>query len=621
VAPRKPFRRRLLVVFLTFALGAVAFVLLSIQPRQRMSYEDRTGQPRTPVFAVHHAAVAGTPWATRAAMEVLAGGGNACDAAVAALLALNVTHGEAAGFPGVAPMLHYDAASGRVRSYVGAGTAPAAATPERFRDAGFSTVPVHDIRAQLLPASPDVLVALLRDCGSRSFGELAAAAVELAREGFPAHAVLVRNLDLPFWRRLGFALRMPYNAEVFLQGGWWRPLRLHERLRFPDLADTLEELAAAESRALAAGGSRDGGLEAVRACFYRGPIADAIAAFHRREGGWITEDDLAGYRGNWEEPLRGSWQGYEVHTNGTWSQGIVVPMALQILEGLDLAALRHNSPRYVHTVAQALELAIADRDAYVADDRFVDVPVDRLLSKDFAAERRAARTDRAFGPPPPPGDAGVRPGSAIASASSAAAPKLGGLVGQDTSQLAVVDRAGNAVVMTPSDFPATPMVPGTGLTLGNRMTQFRLDPDSVAVLAPGKRPRITPHAVVVTRGGRLHLAFSTPGADMQAQALVQVFLGVHVFGMSLQDAIEAPRFFSVSAPSSFAPHASRPGTLRLEADLFAAAGDGLRDLGYKLIEDPAWDKDFGAVGALLVGDDGRIAAGADPREETWAEGR
>jgi gamma-glutamyltranspeptidase / glutathione hydrolase len=617
---RQSLRKRLAVVFLTLALGVAAFMLLSIEPRERMPYEDQSGRPRTPVFAAHYAAVAGTPWATRAAMDVLASGGTACDAAVAALLALNVTHGEAASFPGVAPVLYYDAAAGRVRSYVGAGTAPAAATPEKFRAAGFDTVPVHDIRSQLLPASPDVLIALLRDGGSRSFGELAAAAVELARDGFPAHPVLVENLRLPLWQRFLLARRMPYNAEVFLRGEWWRPLHLHERLRLPDLADTLEGLAGAESRVLAAGGSRDDGLTAVRDHFYRGPIADAIAAFHRRQGGWITEDDLAGYRGYWEEPLRGRWDGYDVYTNGTWSQGIVVPSALQILDGLDLAAMGHDSPRYVHTVAQALELAIADRDAFVADDRFVTVPVDRLLSPDYAAERRAAMTGRAFGPPPPPGDAGSVAGSRAVS-TSVSTPRLGGLLGQDTSQLAVVDRAGNAVVMTPSDFPATPMVPGTGLTLGNRMTQFRLDPDDVDVLAPGKRPRITPHAVVVTRGGRLHLAFSTPGGDMQAQALVQVFLNVHVFGMSLQAAIEAPRFYSISAPSSFAPHAAHPGTLRLEADLFAAAAAGLRDLGYELVADKAWNKDFGAVGALLVGDDGRIAAGADPREETWAEGR
>lgn len=239
-------------------------------------------------------------------------------------------------------------------------------------------------------------------------------------------------------------------------------------------------------------------------------------------------------------------------------------------------------------------------------------------------------SDRAFGQLPAPGRL-AGPGSGVqarqASLRSAApSPPLAlaalrDRLGQDTSQVAVHDRWGNAVVMTPSDFPATPMVPGTGLTLGNRMTQFRLDPEHVGALVPGKRPRITPHAVIVTRGGRLHLAYSTPGSDMQPQALVQVFLNLHVFGMELQRAIEAPRFYSISAPSSFSPHEAHPGTLRLESDLFSSDATGLRELGYTLVEDPTWDKDFGAVGAILIGDDGRLHAGADPREETWADGR
>ncbi len=593
-------------------------------PVDPMPYDDLTRRPRQLLIAGEYAAVTGTPWATRAAVEVLEAGGNACDAAVAALLVLNVTHGEAASFPGVAPLLTYEAASGRVRGYVGAGTAPAAATIERFRERGFETVPTFDIWAQLVPASPDVIVALLRDCGSRSFAELSRPAITVAREGFPAHAVMVRNLDLPLWQRLAFAFEMPYNSRLYGGRRWWRPLALHERMRFPDLAATLERLAAAESAARAAGAGYRGGLQAVRDAFYKGPIAREIVAFHERQGGLITGADLAGYAGGWEEPVSGGFtaggEELRIHSNGPWSQGLVAPLALQILDGVDLAALGHNSPRYVHTVAQALELAIADRDAYAGDPAFVDVPLGELLSRDYAARRRRAMTDRAFGPLPEPGVIGGHEASVSATPTAKAGARPPAL-GQDTSQLVIVDRAGDAVVMTPSDFPATPMVPGTGLALGNRMTQFRLDPAHVGVLAPGKRPRITPHAIIVTRRGRLHLAYSTPGGDMQPQALVQVFLNLHVFGMDLQTAIDAPRFFSVSAPNSFAPHEAKPGTLRLEADLHAHSAAGLAELGYTLARDPAWDKDFGAVGAILVAGDGRLLAGADPREETTAGGR
>jgi gamma-glutamyltranspeptidase/glutathione hydrolase len=185
----------------------------------------------------------------------------------------------------------------------------------------------------------------------------------------------------------------------------------------------------------------------------------------------------------------------------------------------------------------------------------------------------------------------------------------------------VIDARGNAVVMTPSDFPQTPMVPGTGLNLGNRMNQFRLDPEHVNALQPGKRPRITPHALIIFKNDRFYMALSTPGGDMQAQALVQVFLNMHVFGMDVQQAVSAPRFYTIASPSSFAPHESFPAHIRLEADLHATAAQGLAALGYTPEEDPKWDKDFGAVGAIVIGENGELLAGADPREETTALGK
>jgi gamma-glutamyltranspeptidase/glutathione hydrolase len=165
------------------------------------------------------------------------------------------------------------------------------------------------------------------------------------------------------------------------------------------------------------------------------------------------------------------------------------------------------------------------------------------------------------------------------------------------------------------------MVPGTGLNLGTRMDQFRLDPNSVNKLEPGKRPRITPHAVIILKNDTFYMALSTPGGDMQAQALVQVFLNMQIFGMDVQQAISAPRFYSIAWPSSFAPHESYPTHIRLEADLYATAAEGLKSLGYTPEEDPKWDKDFGAVGAIMIGENGELLAGADPREEATSMGR
>jgi gamma-glutamyltranspeptidase/glutathione hydrolase len=153
------------------------------------------------------------------------------------------------------------------------------------------------------------------------------------------------------------------------------------------------------------------------------------------------------------------------------------------------------------------------------------------------------------------------------------------------------------------------------------MNQFRLDPDHVGALEPGKRPRITPHALIIFRNDRFYMALYTPGRDMQAQAPVQVFLNMQVFGMDLQQAVSAPRFDTIAAPSSFAPHESYPAHIRLEADLYVTVAEGLKALGYTPEEDPKWDKDFGAVGAIMVGENGKLLAAADPREETTALGK
>lgn len=598
-------------------MGAVLHWLWPKAPAELMPYEDLTGAKKSLLQSREYAIVAGTPWATRAGEAMLLRGGRACDAAAASLLALNVTHGEAASFPGVAPVMYYDSHKRLIRSYIGAGVAPRAASIDAFRENGHKTVPLMDIRAQLVPASPDVLFTLLADCGVMSFSEIAAPAIQLARDGFPAHKIIIQNLDLPLYKRFGFSLILPYNRDVWLKGQWRRGLILHERLTFPDLAQSLAAMAAAEREVLAAGGSRTAGLAAARAYFYDGPLAQAIAEYHAAHGGWITRADLREYRGEWETPVSGTYGDYSLHSNGPWSQGLMAPMILQILAGVDLKSLGHNTPAYIHAVTQAIDLAMADRDAYVGDTAESRAMLPRLLSKEYAAERRAQMTPRAFGPAPTPGTAA----HARALASRSLFDRLDPTLGQDTSQLAIVDRAGDAIVITPSDFPRTPMIPGTGLTLGNRMVQFRLEETSPNALAPGKRPRITPHAILVFKGQRLFLAFSTPGGDMQAQALVQTFLNIVVFGMDVQRAVSAPRFYTVASPSSFAPHEARPGVVRLEADLFAASAAGLRALDYEPEENPRLDKDFGAVGAILVDERGLLNSGADPREETLAAGR
>ncbi len=624
--------RILKIMAIVVAAGLLVCMLLYLflpkGPRETMTFDDPYHKDRPARIASSYMVSAGNPWATRAACDVLERGGNAVDAAVAGMLVLNVTYGEAASFPGVAPILIYNAASGKVESYTGAGTAPATATIELFKANGYENIPKLSILAQLLPASPDVIVAILQKHGTMSFSDLSARAVKLAEEGFPVHRMMLNNLNLNIFERIGFAFLMPYNAQVYLGGQWWRPLHHRERFKRPELAGIFRSMAKAEQDVLAKGGTREQGLMAVRDYFYRGPIADTIVKFHNEKGGLFTREDLAHYSGYWEEPLSGRYGPYTIYANQTWSQGAVVPLTLQILEGINLKAMGHNTPEYIHTVLQAIELAMADRERYMGDPRFLQVPIRDILSKPYAEARRKLMTPgKAFGKMPPYGnplqfqtfDAMQDYNELLAGLDPALQD---GVIGKDTSYISVVDRQGNAVSLTPSDFPQSPMVPGTGLTLGIRMTQFRLDPSHPSSLRPGKRPTITPNPSMVLKNGKLFISFGTPGGDMQTQAMVQTFLNIVVFGMEPQKAVNAPRFRSLNWPDSFSPHKYSAGTIELEQKLGLSAGDALKKMGYRVIEKEDRHYSFSAVCAVLRDPkSGKLMGAADPREESWAEGK
>lgn len=604
----------------------VIYLFLPKQPDEIMAFDDPWHVNRPVAHANTFMASTGTPWATRAALDVMSRGGNAVDAAVAALLALNVTNGQEASFPGVAPVLVYDAKTGKVWGYTGAGTAPKKATIELFTSQGYETIPSLNIWAQLIPASPDVIFALLKRYGTKSFGELSSYAIKLAEEGFPATALMVRDLDMNIIERFAYYILMPYNVQVYLKGQWWRPLSHKEKFTRPDLAKTFRAMAAAEKRALDETGSREKGLIAARNCFYKGPLAERIVAFHEREGGLFTKEDLSNYSGYWEKPITGRFAEYTICSNDTWCQGPVVPLALQILDGIDLESMGHNTPEYLHTVIQAIELAIADREAYFGDPKFVKVPIKELLDQSYAAERRKAMTPgKAFPGMPAAG----KPENERGALRVPVSEDKGALAlndfnfGRDTSYLTVIDGRGNAVSLTPSDFPLSPMVPGTGMTLGIRMVQFRLDPDHPTALQPGKRPRITPNPSMVLKNGKLFMSFGTPGGDFQPQGIIQVFLNIVVFGMDPQEAINAPRFRSQNFPDSFAPHTSYPSQVLLEKKLYDSVGTHLAALGYDVVEKEDWDgSTFGAVCAIIRDQKtGKLIGGADPRQESWAEGR
>lgn len=619
-----------IVGVVVFIILGLLWILLPTGPRERMEFDDPWHENRVAVIGENYMVVTGTPQATKAAVKTLENGGNAYDASVAALLGLNVTFGEAASFPGVAPTLIYDSSSGEVRGYVGAGKAPSKATIELFENEGHEEIPKTNIKSQLLPASPDVLTTLLQEHGTTSFSEVSSPAISLAENGFPVHNPMLKNLDMGIIERLGFKLLMPYNVEVYLDGQWWRPLHYRERFTRPDLANTFRKMGRREREVLNENKSREQALQAVRDYFYEGPIAQKIVDFHEKKGGLFTLKDLENYEGYWEEPITGEYGDYTVYSNRTWCQGAVVPMALQILAEKDLKSMGHNSPEYIHTVNQAVELAMADREAYFGDPDFVDVPVKGLLSENYADARRKAMTPgKAFTSMPEPGDAWQfqsgtgEPYQYDTEQAGAKKEKPNFSAGKDTSYLCIVDSEGNVVSMTPSDFPMTPMVPETGLTLGNRMTQFKLDPKHPDSLKPGKRPRITPAPGLVTKNDEFFLVFGTPGGDMQPQAMIQVFLNIVEFGMDPQEAVEAYRFRSKNFPASFSYQEYLPGTIELESSLYEKTGKALENMGYEVKERKDWSyNDFGAVCVIIRDpDNGQLIGGAGPRQQSWAEGK
>ena len=387
------------------------------------------------------------------------------------------------------------------------------------------------------------------------------------------------------------------------------------RLTQSNLARTLGRMVEAERQAA---GDRNAKLRAVHECFYKGSIAADIAAFHKKNGGFITRDDLAGFEVPVEKSISATYRGVDVHACDVWCQGIVLLEALKTLEGIDLPALAHNTPQYLHVIAQALDLAFSDREAYVGDPKFVKVPTSELLSAEYAARQRA-RIDfkRAPGRMPEPGTIqGIpRPDLAALMPGKGKVPPA-----PDTIYCCVADAQGNVWSATPSDtMYDTPMIEGLGINISTRGMQGRLIEGHPCSVEPGKRPRLTPSPALALKDGGLYMAWGTPGGDIQMQSMLQVFLNVNAFGLQMQQAIESPRVGSFNFPNSFSPHAYLPGRLCVENRFPEATVDALEALGYDIEMWPAVSWSMGAVCAILRDEKtGMLHAGADPRREAYA---
>lgn len=566
---------------------------------------------RPPIAGHGHAVAAGHYGAAHAAFRVLEAGGNAVDAGVAAGIALGVLQSDIVNVAGVAPTLIYIARSDEVFSVAGLGTWPKAASAEFFRKNHGGAIPYGVLRT-VVPAAPAAWIAALHRFGTMGFAEVAEGAIRWARDGFAMHPLMAETIA----ENRGDYARRPESAAIYLPGG--RPPLPGELFVQADLARTLQFMADEEKKA--SGRGRAAGLKAARDAFYTGDIARTIVAFYRREGGWLSAEDMAGFDAEIEKPVRARYKDWDIFTCQAWCQGPAMAQVLKLVEGIDLKALGHNAPDYVHALTEALKLVFADRERYFGDPRFVDVPLQRLLSDDYARQRRGEiRPDRAAPGMPPAGDFGRGAGAPIAA--SAAAPAKPAL---DTSYVCVVDKDGNVFSATPSDSSYDGVVvPGTGLVPSTRGSQSWTDPNHASVVAPGKRPRLTPSPALALgrrgRKGREAIPFGTPGGDVQIQAMLQAFVNRTQFGMDPQQAVEAPRFATYSFPDSFEPHGYQPGLLKLESRLPRATGDDLAGRGHKV----EWWPDFvwraGAVCMVHADpDSGLKTAAADPRRSAYA---
>jgi gamma-glutamyltranspeptidase/glutathione hydrolase len=577
--------------------------------------------PHRPTIAVtQHAISAGHYLAATAGFEILQAGGNAVDAGCAAGIALGVLQSDLVDVAGVAPIMIYLGDKQEVVTIAGLGPWPKALDPELFQREHGGKIPKGVLRT-VVPAAPDAWITALRRYGTMSFGEVAAAAIRLARDGFPMYPLMAASLK----RHEADHRAWPSTAAIFLPSG--RPPEPGEVFRQADLAASLQYMAD-EERAAAPRG-REAGLEAARGAFYRGDIAHKIVAFMKQEGGLLSAEDLAEYRSPVVPPERRRFGDLEVFTCGAWCQGPVLLQTLALLEGTDLSGLGQNSADYIHHLAEALKLALADREAYYSDPAMVEVPVATLVSSEYAAERRKLiRSDRAFPEMPPPGKIGGRGEPELLDRLTAReAARLRAGFGEpnpepDTSYVCVADRFGNLFSATPSDGSyGSPVVPGTGLIPSNRGSQSRPDPLHPAGVAPGKRPRLTPNPALAIKGRDQFLPFGTPGGDVQTQAMLQVLLNLFVFGQDVQSAIESPRFATYSFPSSFAPFEYYPGRLAVEGRIAEPVIAELARRGHEIQRWPDWIWTAGAVCAILADRRrGVLEAGADPRRAAYAIG-
>jgi len=505
------------------------------------------------------------PLATEVGLSILRQGGNAMDAAIAAGAVQCVVEPGSTGIGGDCFLLYHEARTGRLHGLNGSGRAPAAATPQAYRRLGAAEMPDSGILSATVPGAIDAWQTAVDRFGSRTLAELLAPAIEFAADGYPVTAVVARA-----WQRAEAALAArPASAKALLVNG--RAPAVGTIHRQPALANSLRLIA------------REG-----KDAFYRGAIAEEIVRYSRAEGGLLELDDLASHRSDWVEPIATNYRGYEIFELPPNGQGMAALLTLNTLEPSTLASLEHLSPEYLHLFIEAFKLAIAERDAHLADPEFYRAPIESLLNKEFAAQQYR-RID--------PRRAAAYPLPSVVRAHC------------DTVYLCVVDKDRNAASYINSlyhGFGSKCVAGDSGVLLHNRGFGFVLDENHPNCIAPRKRPKHTIIPAMVYRDGKPLLVFGVMGGEYQAMGHAYVLSNWIDFGMDLQEAIDAPRFLP------------QRGSVAVERGIPQATREQLRGLGHSVVET---ELPWGGGQAIYIDPENGVLHGAsDPRKDGCAIG-
>ena len=597
-------------------IGGVALTGMQ-QDQSQTAAQPRLPHTMRPVITGRQYAVSSMKHqATEAAVRILEAGGNAFDAAVAGQAVLALVHPGANGFGSDAMILVYDAKAKKVSSINAGGPAPKLATIDWYRQNNNNQLPDSDgLLAATVPGVIDAWSILLDRWGTMSFEQVLQPAIEIAEQGLVLDAGLARSMGS---RALA---KYPTSVKLYQPAG--RPYEAGDLFKNPDAGRLLRKLIEAEHGV--AGADRRARLKAARDRFYKGDIARTMADFSKEQGALFRYEDFAGYTAKVETAISTNYRGYEVFKNPSANQGPAELIALNMLEGFDLGKMGLNSADYIHTSAEAVKLAMGDREKYLGDMDFITIPYEGLLSKDYAAERRKlidpARASR-----------DLLPGNPSRFMSRPAAfvdyPYHTTLEGNaahdgDTSYLAVVDKDRNMVSFEPSlhaVWGAKVVMADLGIIFNCRGDYYSLVAGEANALVPGKRPRSTLQSTLVMKDGEPYMIMGSPGGDDQVMRTMQTLLNIVDFGLNVQQAIEAPRWSTESFPASHFPHTMKPGTLSVESRIPVAVQDALKAKGHTLTVSGPWSKAEMAV-IRIDAKTGTLQAGADPRVDAYAWAR